>query len=220
MEEMLNATLKAKLFDLSYASAAIVWFGAGIFGLLRQISQLLNSPGDALAICSQLANVGLLSLLILLLIIRRPLVRTAKGVLPKLAGIAGLLLPSLVLILPRAELSPSMTVLSFAIILLGTLIAIVTACWLGRSFSILPQARTLVTEGPYRFVRHPLYLAELIAVFGLTLQYKQPDGLLIMLLAVGAQFPRMYFEEQVLTEAFPSYREYASRIARLIPGVY
>src|ERR1039458_2074043 len=144
---MLNAALKAKLIDLSYASPLIAWFGIGIVGLLRQISQMLNSRGDALAICSQLANVVLLSLLILLLFIRRPPVRTAKRLLPILAGIGGFLSPCLVLVLPRVELSPSMTIFSLALVLAGTLVSIVTACWLGRSFSILPQARALVTEG-------------------------------------------------------------------------
>ena len=216
----MNIKLKAKLFDLSYASPLIVWFGVGIVGLLRQLSQMLNSHEGILAICSQLANVALLGLLILLLIIRRPPLRSSRGVLPKLAGIVGLLLPSLVLIIPRAKLPPSVIIVSLAIVLVGTLIAIVAAYWLGRSFSILPQARTLVTGGPYRFVRHPLYLAELIAVFGLTLQYQQPGAMLLVVLAVAVQLPRMRFEEQVLTEAFPAYREYASRTARLVPGLY
>ena len=92
--------------------------------------------------------------------------------------------------------------------------------WLGRSLSILPQARKLVTGGPYRFVRHPLYLAEFVALFGLAWQFALPWSLLLWCLAAAAQFPRMYFEEQVLSETFPEYRSYAAQTARLLPGVY
>jgi protein-S-isoprenylcysteine O-methyltransferase Ste14 len=42
---------------------------------------------------------------------------------------------------------------------------------LGRSFSVVPQARGLVRGGPYSFVRHPLYLAEEIALLGILLQF-------------------------------------------------
>jgi protein-S-isoprenylcysteine O-methyltransferase Ste14 len=41
---------------------------------------------------------------------------------------------------------------------------------LGRSISILPQARQLVTSGPYAFVRHPLYLGEMTAMLGIAMQ--------------------------------------------------
>jgi len=34
------------------------------------------------------------------------------------------------------------------------------------------------------------------------------------------QFPRMDYEEQVLSKAFPEYRAYSARTARLLPGIY
>ena len=48
---------------------------------------------------------------------------------------------------------------------------IVVIFHLGRSFSIVPQARTLVRTGPYKFVRNPLYLAEEVALLGTLLQF-------------------------------------------------
>jgi len=196
------------------------WFVLGIAGSSIRITQMLDADGDVLAICSHLAKVAFLSLLILLVVIRRPAVRRLRGLLPGSAAIAGVFLPSVFLALPSANLTQAMTIFSFAMILLGIISSILIACWLGRSFSILPQARALVTEGPYRIVRHPLYLAELIMVFGTMWQFEPPWSFWAMFLAIAAQIPRMHYEEQVLMEAFPSYRDYATRTARLLPGVY
>ena len=47
-------------------------------------------------------------------------------------------------------------------------------------------------------------------MFGAMWQFEQPWAFIVLLVATGAQIPRMHFEEQVLMEAFPSYRDYAN----------
>jgi protein-S-isoprenylcysteine O-methyltransferase Ste14 len=59
--------------------------------------------------------------------------------------------------------------------------SIYVSCWLGRSFSIFPEGRELVTHGPFSVVRHPLYLTEQIAALGTMLQFNQPWSLLLAL---------------------------------------
>jgi protein-S-isoprenylcysteine O-methyltransferase Ste14 len=211
---------KAKLYDLAAVSPVIMWLGIGIVGSLLRASQMLDSRDNALAICSQFATVLFLSLAIVLLVIRRPPVQKAKGVLARFAGVVGCLLPFSFLALPRANMLPTITLFSSTLIFLGTAAAILSICWLGRSFSILPQARGLVVGGPYRLVRHPLYLAELCVVFGRIWEFQQPWAFIVMLVAIGVQISRIHFEEQLLLETFPSYRDYATRTARLIPGLY
>lgn len=216
----LNAARKAKLFDLVAALPLMAWFALAIAGGAVRILQLVDAHEGVLAICSQLAKVAFLSLLVLLVVIRRPAILTARGLAPKAAGIAGVMLPVVFLAFPPANLTTAMTAFSSVVILSGVIASILTACWLGRSFGILPQARTLVTHGPYRLVRHPLYLAELIVVFGTMWRFEPPWSFCVMVLAFAAQIPRMHYEEQVLMDAFPCYRDYAARTARLLPGVY
>jgi protein-S-isoprenylcysteine O-methyltransferase Ste14 len=84
----------------------------------------------------------------------------------------------------------------------------------------MPEARRLVVEGPYALVRHPLYLAEEIAVLGLFIQFASVWTAIVLIIHVLLQFERMRYEETVLSATFPDYREYAARTARLIPALY
>ena len=91
---------------------------------------------------------------------------------------------------------------------------------LSRSFSMMPQARKLVTGGPYAYVRHPLYLAEEAAVAAILLQYAWFAALSFLAAHGAVQVRRMQLEESVLRNAFPEYAAYAKRTPRLIPGVW
>ena len=211
---------KAKFYELAATIPLVIWFGLGIVGSFLRVSQMLDSGANAIAVFSQVAIALFLSIVIVLLVIRLPPVRKTKGFLPMLAGILGFLFPFIVLALPRASLTPAIAIFSSVMVLVGTVASILSVYWLGRSFSILPQARGLVTEGPYQVIRHPLYLAELCVVFGRIWEFNQPWPFIIMLTAIGIQIARMHFEEKILLEEFPSYTEYANRTARIIPNIY
>lgn len=92
--------------------------------------------------------------------------------------------------------------------------------FLGRSLSIMPEARKLVMDGPYRFIRHPLYLAEEIALLGIFLQFRSWEAAAILFVHLFFQLRRIAWEEQVLADTFPEYRSYAKGSYRLIPGIY
>jgi protein-S-isoprenylcysteine O-methyltransferase Ste14 len=125
----------------------------------------------------------------------------------------------LVPFLPRHELSPTLDLLSILLMLSGSILATAVLLYLGRSFSILPEARRLVVTGPYRFVRHPLYATEMICMLGLVIQFALWPAVIVFLIQCMFQLERMRIEEQLLNRTFPEYEIYASNTARLIPGL-
>jgi protein-S-isoprenylcysteine O-methyltransferase Ste14 len=107
-----------------------------------------------------------------------------------------------------------------AVTVAGGLWMVLSVVFLGRCFGVLPEARGLVTRGPYRLVRHPLYLGELTAVLGVVLGSREPLWAgLTWLVCVGLQLVRTGYEERNIRAEFPEYAEYAARTKRLIPGV-
>lgn len=211
---------RAKAWDLLAAFPVACWFGLVAFASLREVMQASDWAQAPMARAVQLAN-GIFALILVALIVVRPApIARPAGWRAAAAGVVGGLAPMSIIFLPRGVALPSITLASNAIILLATLASIWIVFWLGRSFSILPQARSLVTSGPYRFVRHPLYLAEFVALFGLAWQFALPWSLLLWAVAAAAQVPRMHFEERILTETFPNYAAYTATTPRLLPGLY
>jgi protein-S-isoprenylcysteine O-methyltransferase Ste14 len=217
---MLNFRNNQKLWDLLAATPLIVWFGLGAIGCAIKILDLLHAQAGATVVIIQISYLFFFLLAITLLIGRKPAIRKAKGIGPKLAGFLGSVTPLLVLALPGGEVSYQMNVILSGVGFIGIVGSIYAMLWLGRSFSILPQARGLVTGGPYRFLRHPLYLAEFLVIISQALKLAQPWPILVIALAVAAQISRMRYEERILSDEFPDYRAYMRRTARLIPGLY
>jgi protein-S-isoprenylcysteine O-methyltransferase Ste14 len=154
-------------------------------------------------------------------LIRRRRVATLPGLYPRAVAFAGGFLASGVGWLPRpAAISLRVDSISSILILVGSVTGIIVLFWLGRSFSIMPEARQLVTSGPYRLVRHPLYAAEMFVLVGIFLPYAPPWSYIAIVAQLVLQLERMRFEERVLAQAFPEYTAYAARTARLIPGIY
>lgn len=201
------------------------WATAGLLlwlsvSLLATLYELYSSGGDWLHIAGKLANIGFLGLLLSLVLLRPAPVAKAAGIWPRVTGVAAVALPAFTFALPRAAFSPVLAGTSAALVFAGICGAICVAWWLGRNFSVFAQARGLVTSGPYGFVRHPLYLAEAFVVLGALLAYQMPLALLLFGLIIANQFWRMHYEELVLGAAFPNYKAYADRTARILPGIY
>ena len=96
---------------------------------------------------------------------------------------------------------------------------------LGRFFRrevTIEKGQTVVESGPYRFVRHPAYLGDLLIVFGIGLAWGSwVGGAAAFVITLAGHLPRIRVEEALLREALGEpYERYASRHARLLPGVW
>ncbi len=212
-----------RAWDLLAAMPLIVLCLFAAVGFIIMIARqwpVRLDTASLLLLLSRLCSAGFLTFQAVLLVIRRLPVARALGAAPRLWALIGANFTFLVLLVPQAHPSPVLASVSSLLMVVGTVSSIWTLCWLGKSFAIFPQARKLVTEGPYRRVRHPLYLAEQISAFGLALQYQQPWGLLIVSVGLLFQLPRIHYEEKILTDAYPSYRDYQTHTACIVPYVW
>lgn len=108
-----------------------------------------------------------------------------------------------------------------ALQVLGTGWQFTSKVFLGRSFGLLPAQRGLVLGGPYRVVRHPIYLGYLIAHVGFLLANFSWRNLAVLAVLYVAQVYRIRREEAVLSATSDGYRDYQRQVRwRLLPFVY
>jgi protein-S-isoprenylcysteine O-methyltransferase Ste14 len=121
--------------------------------------------------------------------------------------------------------SLGMELAGLVIILLGLSLRLWTRLSLGGMYSGYLRVKVghvLVTDGPYRLVRHPGYTGFVLMALGLCLGYASLIGLIVLplLLLPGLAY-RMKIEERMLVEQFgEEYRAYACRSKKLIPFLW
>lgn len=88
----------------------------------------------------------------------------------------------------------------------------------GRAFAIAPADRGLIAEGPYRFIRHPMYTGELLSVLGVVFFGNlTPWNLFLLLLLCLTLLRRIHVEEGLVS----GYRSYTYLVRwRVLPGVW
>ena len=123
----------------------------------------------------------------------------------------------LVGVLPDRQPRPQLEVLAGVLLAAGLAYSVWALSCLNRSFSILPEARRLVTAGPYGLSRHPLYLGEGLATLGLLVHTAGPTALALGAAVGVAQLVRIRWEEGVLSAEFPEYLDYSRRVPRYLP---
>jgi len=191
---------------------------------LVQYLDIMNRPPldfiYAVHIAMRLSSVAFMLLIVAAVALRTRPSAKAIGLEPRISALSGTFLMYGLVFFPRRELSLSLELVSTALILIGTVGAVVALSQLGRSFSLMAETRRLVTSGPYRFVRHPLYLTEEIAVVGLFIQFASVSTVLLLAMQIAFQLRRMHNEELVLSARFPEYVAYRQHTARLIPKIY
>jgi protein-S-isoprenylcysteine O-methyltransferase Ste14 len=95
---------------------------------------------------------------------------------------------------------------------------------LGRNWRDKPQLidrHLLVTDGPYRWVRHPIYTAFLVIMSSFLLICANLFiGLMWIGMTAAEVFPRMRYEEGLMLQAFGErYQDYMGRTGRVLPKI-
>jgi protein-S-isoprenylcysteine O-methyltransferase Ste14 len=152
---------------------------------------------------------------------RRPAVCAGQSVVTRAVAIIATFLPLISQFLGEPVFADPLILITADLLAVCGMVLIVVALWtLGRNFSIIPQARQLVCRGPYRLVRHPLYVGELLCTLGIMIKVFNWQRLAMFLVLVAFQVFRAMEEEKLLSQVFPKYVEYASRAPRFIPGLF
>ncbi|MDQ6846972.1 MAG: isoprenylcysteine carboxylmethyltransferase family protein [Candidatus Dormibacteraeota bacterium] len=221
-------TIRLLIFGRFVPATFFAMLGYLQFQRLASNVRGLSRPVDALSVISGPLPAALYLLFCAIpvfIYIGRPAPRARDGRwLPRAAGLTGTVMLLVVGALPQGArlyspppwlggVSTALSVVAFALAVYGLL-------YLRRSLSIIPEVRRLVTGGPYRVVRHPLYAAEILAASAFVMV--NPGALAVAMLApfVATQLLRSRFEESLLTVAYPEYRDYARHTRRLVPFLW
>ena len=115
------------------------------------------------------------------------------------------------------------SIVGLALIVIGFTILLVAQVTLRRYYSstlVIREDHQLITHGIYRFVRHPIYLGNIMVFIGVPVYVSSLYGLLIMSALIPIFLNRIRIEERMLTEEFgDAYRTYKEATSKLIPFI-
>lgn len=106
-----------------------------------------------------------------------------------------------------------------------SIILVVWSLWVMRVSKIrmLPKPHVeaeLVTNGPYRLLRHPMYTAVLVFTAGLSTAYFYWYKIVVWLILLIVLIIKLHWEERMLAQKFPDYHSYREKSYKLIPFLY
>jgi len=158
------------------------------------------------------------SAVVIFTLIRRPTghisMELGDWLLAMTATCAGLL------IRPGVMLVPALEGVGIALFVIGNTTQAWAKLTLRRSFGVAPANRGIKRNGPYRFVRHPMYAGYLVVHIGVLILMFSPINLVIYAIGWWAQILRILAEERLLAQD-PAYAEYMGHVRwRLVPGLF
>ena len=104
--------------------------------------------------------------------------------------------------------------------IIGFIVQIAALLYLSRSLGLLPAYRGIISNGPYKWVRHPLYTAYVISFIGYLINNQSLNNAVILFFGMAFLALRIFYEEALLIQ-YPDYKSYVKRVRwRLIPAVW
>lgn len=197
------------------------WVGS-LFYLLLAVRIIVQSPTIGVWMFPSFLHELIISLGFLT---RKPLRRAAHGFIPRLAAYGGTFIFPLFLTWAgkwhpqwlRLSAVRQMQEVGALLWVAGSLVGLWTVWSLRSSISLVAQARSLITRGPYRFSRHPIYACYLFQYVGLWVAHWNLALGLMLIVWFALTTIRVHFEESVLRAEFPQYQQYRQAVGLLGP---
>lgn len=115
---------------------------------------------------------------------------------------------------------PALPALGIVLLTFGACLSLASLVTMGRWFGIRPALRGLATRGPYRLVRHPMYLAYVLADIGYNLVEWNYGTAALVIIGWASLVYRIRAEEQILA-LHPGWPAYVASVRqRLLPGLW
>lgn len=121
---------------------------------------------------------------------------------------------------PYGGASEVIGLVGLALIMTGSAVLLFSFLKLGNSLTALPIPREqgqLVTTGLYSRVRHPIYFGLLVMGFGVILDAGYWPQIIVYMLLYALLNTKAEFEESLLREKYPQYKQYAEKTPRFFP---
>lgn len=201
----------------------IVLVSCGITVQAVMLVQTFVDGGDATTVATSALSRAL-SLTVYLLMVGAYLLRNEgatsdSSLRARCLAVCVTFLPFIMPLWPPAPRSAAIELLASGVLLVGLGGTVWALRHLSTNFSIIPQARSLVASGPYRWVRHPLYTMEIIANVGMAIHLGHVYHWVVLALMIAGQTYRARREERLLRVHVPGYADYQTRTAALVPGL-
>ena len=211
--DLVLGRLVPSLFFSLFLAREVVLLWAGVQGVRR--------PIDLLFVVQQVLALTYFGLLVVLYAVRLPQRGTDRPLAIIFIAFSGTFAAISASFLPGGVRREGLVLVADVLATAGLAYSVWGLAYLRRSFSIIPEARRLVTGGPYSWSRHPVYLGEVMTAIGVNLATAGWLSALAIVYFLACELMRIRWEERILALTFPAeYPEYARRVPRYLPNPF
>ena len=211
--DLILGRLVPSLFFSLFLAREVVLLWAGIQGVRR--------PIDLLFVGQQVLSLTYFGLLVVLYAVRLPQRGTDHRLAIIFIAFSGTFAAISASYLPGGVRREGLVLVADVLATAGLAYSVWGLAYLRRSFSIIPEARRLVTGGPYSLSRHPVYLGEVTTAIGVNLATAGWLSAVAIVYFLACELMRIRWEERILALTFPTeYPEYARRVPRYLPNPF
>src|SRR3989440_10557286 len=211
--DLVVGRLVPSLFFSLFLARQLILLGGGLHGISR--------PSDLLFVGQQLLALAYFTMLVVLYAVRLPQRGTDHRLTVIFIAFSGTFAAISASFLPGGTRREGLVLVADLLATAGLAYSVWGLAYLRRSFSIIPEARRLVTGGPYRLSRHPVYLGEIATAIGVNPSTAGWLSAIAIVYFILCELLRIRWEERLLAVTFPNeYPEYERSVPRYLPNPF